>query len=159
LQEYDYRWAGAYFVTISTASAKPIFGEVVGEEVSLNQFGTIASSLWEKIPAHFPAVQLDQFIVMPNHIHGIVWIRDKHTDQVDVGAQHAAPLRQDKLQVRAGSLGAIVRSYKSAVTRQLRLIAGKDDLVVWQRNYYERIIRDDQELNATRHYIQNNARK
>jgi REP element-mobilizing transposase RayT len=155
LQEFDYRSPGAYFVTISTKGAKPIFGRVNHESVFLNRYGNIAKTYWKEIPDHFKFIGLDEFIVMPNHVHGILWMRER--PNVDVGAQHAAPLREDKFQVVAGSLAAVIRSFKSSVTRQIRQETQKPDLIVWQRNYYERVIRDQSELEATRNYIFNNA--
>ncbi|UYN89241.1 MAG: hypothetical protein KIT08_09090 [Anaerolineales bacterium] len=125
------------------------------DTVVLGDLGQIAHNCWNTIPAHFLSVSLDEFIVMSNHVHGILLINGD--SKTKVGAQHAAPLRQDRLQVTPGSLGAIVRSYKSAVTRLIREKLSRPDFVVWQRNYYERVIRNQQELEQTRFYIHHNA--
>ncbi|MBX3004829.1 MAG: hypothetical protein KF821_03255 [Anaerolineales bacterium] len=147
MPEYDYASAGGYFVTISTHKQANLFGRIIDQKVSLSAFGEIAKSCWQAIPTHFPQVIIDQFIVMPNHMHGILFIKP----------QHAAPLRQDGLQVTPGSLGAIVRSYKAAVTKQIRELQSAPALIVWQRNYYERVIRDEVELEQMRFYILHNA--
>ncbi|MCL4258419.1 MAG: hypothetical protein KJZ53_07820 [Anaerolineales bacterium] len=155
MPHYDYSLAGGYFLTISTHSHKPLFGRIANEEVELNALGRIAQKCWTEIPEHFANVSLETFIVMPNHVHGILLIGE--SSHSGVGAQHAAPLRQDKLQVKPGSLGAIVRSYKAAVTKAARKTLHKPGLAIWQRNYYERVIRDERELEQMRFYILHNA--
>lgn len=166
LAEYDYASPGAYFVTIATQKKEPIFGRVVGNEIALNEWGKIAEKCWHEIPNHFSQVSLDQFIVMPNHVHGIVFIDELDSvhpknlegqDNSRVGAQHAAPLRQDKVRVYAGSLGAIVRSFKSAVTKAINELRKPSATPIWQRNYYERVIRDEPDLEQIRSYIAHNA--
>jgi REP element-mobilizing transposase RayT len=144
LKKYDYAQPGGYFVTIVTYQRDLLFGEVVNEEMVLNGFGKIAEECWRAIPEHFPNVELGAYVVMPNHVHGIVVIK--------VGAQHAAPLR--KPNVRPASLGAIVRSYKSAVTR---LIGREHNATgIWQRNYYEHIIRNHEDWDRIHWYIESN---
>ncbi len=159
LKEYDYAAPGAYFVTIVTRNRMCLFGNVADGVMWLNVLGRIASAYWAEIPHHFPNVTLDAFVVMPNHIHGIVIVTSPIG--VDgVGAQHAAPLHGPQpvphVNVVPGSLGVIVRSFKSAVTKRigtLRTIVGTP---VWQRNYYEHIIRNERSLNHIREYILNN---
>lgn len=142
----------------------------------LNAYGQIAHNCLEAIPAHFAHVKLDAFVVMPNHIHVIIVISDTpnanggandkpaYGNNV-VGAQHAAPLPTTAIdthsvpshpRVTPGSLGAIVRSYKSAVTRKINQCRHTPGLSVWQRNFYEHIIRNKNELNAIRAYMHNN---
>lgn len=139
----------------------------------LNACGRIAHNCLTSIPAHFAHVTLDAFVVMPNHVHVIIVILDTpdingdindkpaHGNNV-VGAQHAAPLRPPtdmrypRPHVKPGSLGAIVRSYKSAVTREINQYRHTPGLSVWQRNFYEHIIRNDDGLLAIRAYIKNN---
>lgn len=164
LPHYDYATPGAYFVTIATHNNEPIFGSVAGDEIVLNEWGRVAEKCWREIPDHFPSVTPDQFIIMPNHVHGIIFIIDTNppTDLEDeensrVGAQHAAPLQQDKTRVGAGSLGAIVRSYKSVVTKSINEMRNSPAAPIWQRNYYERVLRDESELEQTRFYIMHNA--
>jgi len=150
LKEYDYTQPSGYFVTVVTYHRDSLFGEIVNEEVQLNGMGIIADECWHAIPKHFPNVELGAYVVMPNHVHGIIVINES------VGAQHAAPLRtpQQKPNVKPGSLGAIVRSYKSVVTRRI----GREQSAtgIWQRNYYEHIIRDHRDWDRIHRYIESN---
>ena len=138
-----------------------------------SSIGEVIQECWHNIPSHFQNVQLDAFVIMPNHIHGIVWI------DLTVGARHASPLpTNDNLfktrkelalsplrnssgfigsGVRSGTLGAIVGSFKSAVTKQVRISLSNPHLQIWQRNYFECIIRNERELSAVREYIINNT--
>ncbi len=133
-----------------------IFGRIENDKVVLNQWGKIAQNCWLNIANHFPQVSLDQFIIMPNHVHGILLI-DEMGANTPVGAQHAAPLRPDKLRVTAGSLGVIIRSYKSAVTKSVNQLRNSPAVPIWQRNYFERVLRDERELDQARFYILHNA--
>ncbi len=111
---------------------------------------------WSEIPNHFPSVKVGAFVVMPNHVHGIVIIEDSvsSTDPAAVGARHASPLRPLRRDgVAKGSLGAVVGSFKAAVTRELRLRDLWQQRPLWQNNYYDRVIRDENELDRIREYI------
>jgi putative transposase len=162
LASWDYGWAGAYFVTIVTHGRAPLFGVVVDGAVRLNGYGDIAAQCWEEIPAHFPHAIADVYVVMPNHVHGIV-ILDNPSSLTEhgVGAYHDTPLRQRAQQNDAllpthappGSLGVIMRMYKGSVARRINQSRWKGGGPVWQRNYYEHIVRNERELNATREYI------
>lgn len=161
LKGYDYTQAGAYFVTVVTQERECLFGEVVDGEMVLNQYGKIADECWRAIPEHFPNVDLGTHIVMPNHGHGIILIREDKFPSDVVGAQHCcAPTSIDqpndphKINVKPGSLGAIIRSFKAAVSYRINKefnVTG-----IWQRNYYERIIRNQREMDAIWNYIENN---
>jgi len=145
LTGYDYIQPGAYFVTIVTQGRECLFGEVVHGAIDLSQAGKIAQEEWFKTGEIRPNVKLneDEFIVMPNHVHGIIWIMDK-TDDVLVGAQRrCAPTK-----VLPGSLGAIVRAFKSATTRRINALNDTPGAPVWQRNYYEHILRNQREWGA-----------
>ena len=158
LPHYDYSQAGAYFVTICSHNRAVIFGKVIEDSVKLSPVGEIVKDVWEEIPPHFVQVELDGFVVMPNHMHGIIWI--KEDSSIRVGAQHAAPLpKTNRLNVKPGSLSAIVRSFKSAATKRINAIGSDACERVWQRNYYEHIIRDDEDLNNHRRYILDNPLK
>ena len=153
LHGYDYRQAGAYFVTICTHNRAPLFGEIQGDAMRLNEAGKIAEKVWRGIPDHFDNVDIDAFIVMPNHVHGIIVIT--HTR---VGARHASPLHHAH-QPSKGTLGTIVGSYKSAVSKQINRMRDTPGSPVWQRNYYEHIIRNESALHDIRHYIIHNPAK
>ena len=157
LPGYDYSAAGAYFVTVVTASREPFFGEIVSGEVFLNAVGSTVQACWEQIPSHFPHVGVETFVIMPNHIHGILQFYEDHQK---VGAQHAVPLhnniKKPNPKVEPGSLGAIIRSFKSAVTRQVR--REMNLTTIWQRNYSEHIIRNPVDYEKITAYILDNPR-
>ena len=164
LQGYDYSQAGAYFVTIVTYQRDCLFGKIENEEMLLNDFGKIADECWLAIPEHFPNVELGAHVIMPNHVHGVVVICDdesaSHLGTTDDGRRGAALLRPydddntHKINVKPGSLGAIVRSYKSAVS--YRINKEHNATGIWQRNYYEHIIRSADEANRIHLYIEAN---
>ena len=155
LAGYDYRESGAYFVTVCAAHKRPVFGHIENGAMRCNPYGSIVIEEWARTETLRANVVLDEFVVMPNHFHAIVIF--KHNGDTNVGAQRAAPLQgATPNNVAAQSLGAVVCAFKSAVTRRInahRSERGLAPVVVWQRNYYERIIRDETELNQTRRYI------
>ena len=146
LKGYDYSQPGYYFVTICTEKGKCILGEVEKDVVRLSALGEIVESCWNEIPKHFSNVRLDAYIIMPNHVHGILEIKPNVNS---VGAEHVQPLQnsKDKIpkyqHVIPGSLGSIVRQFKAAVTREWRKNPACAKAEIWQRNYYEHIIRSD----------------
>ena len=144
LKDWDYRLAGLYFVTICTYQRENIF-----EDGRLHE---IAQYAWDYIPEqeHAKYVELDERIVMPNHMHGIVHKTADPTTPMPDYDQLRGPL--------AGSLGVIISNYKMLVTKRVKSVlkATGTDMKVWQRGYWERIIRNERELNATREYIRNN---
>jgi REP element-mobilizing transposase RayT len=153
LSGYDYARSGAYFVTVCIQNRSCLFGSIVNGEMKLNNAGRIAQEVWEELPARFPQVGIDGFIVMPNHIHGILM----------VGAQFIAPsdspfdvIKNPARSVigRAPALGEIIRAYKAISTRKIRPTVKAD--FRWQRNYYEHIVRNEESLNRIREYILNN---
>ncbi|MCZ7542020.1 MAG: transposase [Anaerolineae bacterium] len=151
LQGYDYAQEGAYFVTICTHHRTCLFGEVVDSAMQLSGFGEIVQDCWFDIPAHFPYVELDAFVVMPNHVHGVIVI----VDEEGRGKVCTAPTSGFGRSV-AGSLSAIVGSFKSAVTKQINEIRKTPRMTIWQRGYYDHVIRDEEDLNRIRQYIVDN---
>ena len=152
LKGYDYSQAGSYFVTICTKAKAEFLGEVHNGEIILSPSGVIARLYWEALTTHFPDIILDEFVVMPNHVHGIVVIADDvHRERR--GVQLNAPTPQF-FSSSGGSLPVIVRTYKAAVTTWCRK-NGYDEFA-WQRNYYEHIIKGERDLNAIRKYIAEN---
>jgi len=154
LKGYDYSSAGGYFITICTLDRKSIFGTIVGHEMRLSRAGEIARECWLEIPNHFPKVQLDEFIVMPDHMHGIIIIPSSL-----VGAQHVVPPpRLNQFQkIVPQSLSVIIRSFKAATTNRINQLRRTPGGRVWQRNYYEHIIRDEDSLFRIRKYIAENV--
>ena len=158
LANWEYSWSGYYFVTICAAKGELLFGNIEDEKMILNDVGRIVGDVWNEIPKHFSGVELDVFVVMPNHVHGVIAIvdgRDGVENSRDVvGARHASPLRPCGVAPR--SLGSIVGSFKSAVTKRVNENRGTPGVPVWQRNYYEHVIRDEGDLERIREYIANN---
>jgi len=153
LPEYDYSQPGAYFVTVVTHLRKNIFGEIIDGQMYLNQAGKIVEQTWLNIPLHFPNTSCEIFVVMPNHIHGIIEIINEEI----VGARHASPLRSTGINgVKPGSIGAIIGSFKSAATKHLHQTKTIIQEKIWQPNYYEHIIRDEQDYQKVYEYIMNN---
>lgn len=156
LKEYDYTQPGAYFITFCTYQRMHLFGNVVDGEMVLNDAGKIARDEWFKTAELRPYVKLyeDEFIIMPNHGHGIIWIVD------DVGARRRRARTDDVIEKFGnpvkGSIPTIVRAYKSAVTYAVNAAENQRGAVLWQKNYYEHIIRNDRELNNIGWYIVNN---
>jgi putative transposase len=134
LPGHDYSGPGAYFITMVTYRRDCLFGNIVNGEMQLSPIGQIAEGHWRLIPAHFPHVELGTYAVIPNHVHGIIIIHENGMatkSSPSVGARHASPLSPNG--VKPGSIGAIVGSYKSAVTKRI----GRECNVtgIWQRNY------------------------
>jgi len=159
LRGYDYGGGGAYFITICAHRKEPLFGEVAGGEIRLNAVGEITRDEWYRSAELRPEVLLDAFAVMPNHIHGIVALDGSVAGAEDFRAGSPAPggARRAPLRRPARSLGAFVAGYKSRVTSRVRALTGDAEKRVWQRNYYEHIIRDGREADEIRLYIVNNV--
>lgn len=156
LKGYDYRQASAYFITICTHQRECLFTFWDDDGgMALNTLGCIAETDWLVIPNHFPFVELDVYVIMPNHIHGIIVIAQPNPIENDenVGARHASPLQTRPNGTKPKSLAAIIGSYKSAVTRHINQTMKTPTHPRWQRNYYDHIIRDEDELNRIREYI------
>ncbi len=154
LTTYDYSAPGYYFVTICAKNRQNLFGAISNRQMCLNQFGRIVSNCWIEIPEHFKHAQTDEWVVMPDHFHGIVKIMD-----LCRGTACRVPTGRERFgKPVPGSLGTIVRSFKSASTQKINLIRGTPGIQVWQRNYFERVIRNERELFEMRNYIQNNPK-
>ncbi len=171
MRGYDYSQAGAYFVTLCTHNRECLFGNVENGAIALNDAGDIAADCWLRIPEHFPNVELDEWVIMPNHVHGILVITDPVVGALGIGpvgakdfsplpGQYPPPPRPippppgQRPTGTARTLGSIVRGYKIGVTKWYRqqLVETK----IWQRNYWEHIIRDELEMDRIRRYIGNN---
>jgi hypothetical protein len=128
LKHYDYAEMGAYFVTICTHDRRCLFGEVVDKQMILNEAGQIVEECWHGIPCHFLHAALYEFIVMPNHIHGIVAIANGR------GTACRAPTVEQFGRPVSGSIPTVLRSFKSAVTKRINALRGSHGMPVWQRN-------------------------
>ncbi|MDD5093903.1 MAG: hypothetical protein PHV74_05925 [Dehalococcoidia bacterium] len=146
LKDYDYSQAGVYFITICTQNRDCLFGEIVNGEMRLNDTGHFVQQCWFDIPLHFPHAELDAFTVMPNHVHGIIVITHS------VGANNYSPLPLPH--GTSKTIGSIVRGFKIGVTKWFRTNTGI--YTVWQRNYFEHVIRDEPDLARIRQYVSDN---
>jgi putative transposase len=135
LQGFDYSQAGAYFVTICAFDKKCIFGNIVDTHMNLNKTGQIITAAWENLPKIYSAISLDHWVIMPNHLHGIIWLEEKHSGKKN--------------------LSAILSSFKALSTIKIQKIFGKQ-FKLWQRSFYEHIIRDEKDLVRIRQYIEDN---
>lgn len=152
LKGYDYSRPGAYFLTMCTAERGCLFGVIADDAMSLNACGDIAAEEWLRSGEIRREIGLDAFVVMPNHVHGVVFINVGAI--VDVGATGRSPVQHAGPPPR--SLGAFVAGYKSAVTVRINRVRDTPGAPVWQRNYYEHIIRDEAALERIRRYIAEN---
>lgn len=176
LSGHDYADGGVYFVTLCVADRRPLFGTVVNGRMALNDAGRVAAACWRAIPEHFPQVALDEWIVMPDHVHGILRIGRRgmacHAPSACRGGLACqAPAAPKFGRPIAGALGTIIGAYKAATTRGIRRTGlacqaprcqtsmgchAPAPTAVWQRNYFDIIVRDDRALNNIRRYIRNN---
>jgi len=172
---YDYTSPGKYFITICTKNKIPYFGKIENRKIILSDIGIIARDLWIAIPDHCPNIKLDEFVIMPDHMHGIIIINaNSDSNIIVVESTHASilqPINQNPNQLmipelksnnpgqktrispKPGSLGAIVGSYKSAVSK---IIHRFDPDFKWQSRFYDHIIRSNSELSRIKKYIKEN---
>lgn len=148
IPKFDYAQPGAYYVTIVTHDRKSILGQINNGDVELNDVGKMVKEVWMAIPNHFPNVELGEFVMMPNHIHGIV--------SITVEATHASPLPRVSKGPVPGSIGAIVGSFKSAATKRFHETQKYHNSRLWQPNYYEHVIKNERDYQAIYDYILNN---
>ena len=156
-QWWDYSNAGAYFITICTQDRKHYFGKIMNDQMEYTEIGKIVESEWIKTPSIRPDMnlELDAFVVMPNHFHGIIFIGDNDYNTVETRCIASLQLQQNqqRLQPQRKTLGSIVRGFKSPVT----LYARKNNIEFdWQTRYHDRIVRNEEECNRIRKYIQEN---
>jgi putative transposase len=152
LKGYDYTQAGAYFITLCSYRRVSLFGEISDEEMHSNEFGRRVEAAWLKTGTIRSNVELDEYVVMPNHFHGILIVSG---DAAEGTARRAPTAREFGGSIRS-SLGVIVGAFKSATTRSINHIRQTPGLPLWQCNYYEHVIRDDKALDRIRNYILTN---
>ena len=176
LTGYDYTQNGHYFLTICTRNRECLFGEVHDGRMYLSNYGRIVTECWQKIPDHFPQIVLHEYVIMPNHVHGIIEMQNNTdtnivdesivgaavganttgmcADTTDVGANNYSPLQTTQFRPHGTSrtVGSVVRGFKIGVTRQMGFSP-------WQRNYYEHIIRNNESYQYIVKYIAQNPLK
>ena len=155
LKGYDYSKPGYYFITICVSNRYHLFGKVSEGCVYLNKYGEIAEKEWLYTEILRDNVRLDEFIVMPNHVHGIILITHQMNSR-GVSQYASAVEPENNFRSPSNNLGAIVRGFKSTVTKQINELNNQPGDKVWQRNYYDHIIRNRQDLNRIRKYIRDN---
>ena len=153
LKGYDYSQNGAYFITICSHNRKQLFGEINNDEMSLNQYGAIVRDEWMRSSYIRSEIILDEFIIMPNHLHGIVFIRNVEKthdflDEIDQSNNFSG--------LKAKSISSFIAGFKSIVTKKINIIRKTDGASVWQRNYHEHIIRNEIALEKLREYVVHN---
>ncbi len=177
MRGYDYTQKGAYFVTICIKNRECLLGEITDGKSRLNLFGKIVQYHWQKIPVHFHHVKLDEFVFMPNHMHGILLFVDEggkkndnaasmHFNQTPLkleentsGNASTLPDKPPPCGTLPGSLSAVIQNFSSITTRKINRIRKTPGTGFWQRNYWDRIIRNETELNRCRKYIIENPSK
>jgi len=151
LPNYDYTSPGYYFVTICADNRNNYFGSIEDGVMQLSEFGKIAEFCWVEIPNHFKHAVLDEYIIMPNHIHAILILMDrKENSSGQAQEAFGKPV--------VGSLGTILRSYKSAVTKMIHEKDIDSPKKIWQKGYYDRILRSEKGLFNVRRYINHNPK-
>ena len=177
LKEWDYSKSGYYFVTICIKNRECLFGSVCDGTIILSDMGKIADKCWQEIPEHFPFVQPDEYIIMPNHVHGIIVIdkrdvvdtqniaSETENETQNVETQNFASLQKrqrhrqwnpNKFGPQSNNLASIIRGFKIGVKK---FATTNDIFFKWQSRFHERIIRNEKELMNVRNYIRNNPLK
>jgi REP element-mobilizing transposase RayT len=157
LPGYDYTQPGAYFVTICTYQRECTLGAIQNRIANLSSRGHIVEQCWRALPEHASFIDLDAHIIMPNHLHGIIVI--KHAGSRSVTAPDSPPASAPAKGTQSGSLGAVIQNFKSVSTRKINQTLQASGTPIWQRGYYEWIIRDDAELGRVRRYIETNPER
>jgi putative transposase len=147
LPDYNYVWQGAYFVTICTQDKQCLFGTIIESSMILNPYGELIKSCWEDLQLHYPEISNEIFMVMPNHVHGIIVIQGSGR-----AGSKPAPTRQQPL-------SEIVRAFKTYSSRRINERRNSQGTPVWQRGYYEHVIRNDEEYYQIGEYILFNPAK
>jgi REP-associated tyrosine transposase len=157
LKEYDYSLEGAYFVTLLSYQHLHSFGEIVFGKIDLSTLGKIAFDQWLLLTKRFPNTDCTKFVVMPNHVHGIIYIHSNVGEEYRYESDQKS-IEQLNYQYRSSclSLGTIIRAYKASVSFRFNALRGFTKPPVWQRNYYEQIIRNDRDYENIWKYIDAN---
>ena len=158
LKGYDYSRSGGYFITVCVRNRECLFGEIRDGEMRLNEWGRIVADEWMKTARIRNEIELDEWVIMPNHFHGIIIVR------ATVGATGRSPVHGaggagGAAGPKSKSIGAVMAGFKSAVTKRINMIRKTPGARIWQRNYWEHIIRGELELSRIREYIRNNPGK
>ncbi|HEX9758117.1 MAG TPA: transposase [Nitrospiria bacterium] len=150
IKEYDYSQPGSYFITLCTQNRECWFGDVTDGKMRLNAYGQIVAECWQWLSEQYAHANMDEWIVMPNHLHGIIAITADGR-----GGSRTAPTGP----VKQKPLGRLIGAFKTVSTKRINQMRASAGVPVWQRNYYEHIIRNEEDLNKIRQYILENPMK
>jgi REP element-mobilizing transposase RayT len=161
LKGFDYAAGGAYYLTICTKDRRCMLGDIRDGRTVASALGALVERCWQKIPLHFPDVVCDEFTLMPNHVHGVLFIFPRPDDSIVARARHAAPLQQKEAFGKPvpASIPTIVRSFKGAATKEARRVTRQPGFLLWHRGYHEHVVRDGADLDKIRRYIAENPAK
>ena len=161
LQDFDYRQPGFYIATICVKDHRLMFGNIVNDKMQLNSVGQVALATWATLAQRFPGIELDAYIVMPNHVHGIIYLKEEQPILYKKPNTERVPERfkaymQDaaKPYKRMPALWEIIRTFKAAATYRIHKTGTQE--FAWQESYYESVLADERSLNNRRLYIANN---
>ena len=152
----NYSDAGIYFITICTQDSILLFGKIINGEMVTNSFGGIVWEVWKTLPKRFPQISIDTAIVMPNHFHGIIVI---HEDRVNFDDEAARVFPTSREERRKMTLPIVVGYFKMNAAKRINQLRGNEGSRVWQRNYYDRIIKDDKDYDELSEYIFTNPQR
>jgi putative transposase len=175
LPEWNYAWAGAYFITMCTKGRECALGTIVDGTMILDEPGKIVNESWQWLEVQYPHVSLDDFTIMPDHLHGIIIINESRRGgsrsapemggsaasiekggsaaSIEMGGSRTAPTEKRRVK----PLGRLIGAFKTVSTKRINEIRGTPGAIFWQRNYFEHIIRTDDDLNRIRAYIAHNV--
>jgi len=161
LPSHDYSHPGAYFVTICAARRQCIFGDIVDGRMRLNKSGLIVAEQWAGLPSHYANASLDEFVIMPNHVHGIICLTEVDPSSVGAGFQpaHSSPPTNPRHAKPRHGLPEMIRGFKTYSSLGINRLNGPPGNPVWQRNYYEHVVRTEDDLDRVRRYIVENPLK
>lgn len=161
LRQYDYTQAGAYFITLCTQGRECLFGEIVGDQMVLNDIGQIVATEWERTREIRTEVELDAWVIMPNHLHVVVVISES-ANEIAAAKTHLSSPTGESIRTQGSikkSLSSLVQGFKSATTTQINIMRGTPRVPVWQRGLYEHVVRHEADLQRIREYIADNPRR
>ena len=156
LPGYDYSLNGSYFVTVCSHDKKCVFGHIGDNKMVLNNIGLLVEKQWLALPEKYTNISLDAYVVMPNHFHGIVTIDNPVAYRNISGAIHELPLHANLYERRPMLLSKIIGYFKMNSAKQINIIQNTQGQPVWQRNYYEHVIRNEKSIQTIYDYIQHN---
>jgi putative transposase len=161
LKNFDYSSPGAYFVTICVNNRELLLSDIREGEIFLNRAGKIASEIWQDLPNHYPNIKLDDFIFMPNHVHGLLWIIEESKVRAGFKPALTEPKfsKTNNLSPPQNGLSEIVRGFKPFSSLRINVERDIKSVPFWQRSFHEHIICNEDDLDQHRLYIQNNPQK